>query len=189
MFTYCSYSRSCINRPNGIFQAIIRLGNGSLTQDMNAEPWSRVPRGATAFWSMGGPGGRADVSLLVRGPGGRNALWSGSIGDTMAASNRRTVGLHDMAMGVLGELGGSPERRCAGRTVRVINRRYDCWRGEGSMPQPRHGRGDPTGARSGPPWQDGAVLQHTSCGTRYRCQGPCRSAAGERAARCRRRGS
>ena len=49
--------------------------------------------------------------------------------------------------------------------TRVIGRRYGRMAREGSIPDPRHRPGDATGARSGPPCQDGFVLQNTSCGS------------------------
>ncbi|MEP1930231.1 MAG: hypothetical protein ABJO09_06840 [Hyphomicrobiales bacterium] len=43
----------------------------------------------------------------------------------MAASNPRRVGLNEIAMGVLGELGGSfPSGGAAAKRLRVMERRY-----------------------------------------------------------------
>ncbi len=48
-----------------------------------------------------------------------------SNGETVAASNPRRVGLNEIAMGVLGELGGSfPSGGAAAKRLRVIERRY-----------------------------------------------------------------
>ena len=69
------------------------------------------------------------------------------------------------SMGGSGEIGGSPERRCSGRTLASGETAI---RFAGADPArcreaPQAG-GMQRGRASGPPCQDGAVVQHTSCG-------------------------
>lgn len=83
-----------------------------------------------------GAGGEAYLQVLRVGSGWRDSLlidgcrendisraWSSD--KTVAAYNPRRVGLDEIAMGVLGELGGSfPSGSAAAKRLRVMERRY-----------------------------------------------------------------